>query len=64
MRLVDLGDPRSKCARLHRQAHAAVKRLDDGVGDRLAKTEVVDDDVHRPTLSAVTGQDGACTSAS
>jgi hypothetical protein len=64
MRLVDLGDPRSKCARLDRQARAILKRLDGGVGDRLAETEVVDDDLHGPTLSSLTVQDGACSTAS
>jgi hypothetical protein len=46
VRLVDLRDASGECARIDREPHPLLQRLDGGVGDRSAKTEVVDDDVH------------------
>ena len=50
MRLIDLRDTGRERACIDRELHPLPHRLNGRVGYRLAKTEVVDDDVHRPTL--------------
>ena len=51
MPFVDLRDASRERARVNNELHPLPRRLDGRVGDRLAKAEVVDHDVHEATLS-------------
>lgn len=61
MGLVDLRDASGERARIDREPHPVVQRVEGRLGDRLAKTEVIDDDVHGadPTVTRPAAARGA-----